>query len=436
MPPNERKIAVIGGGIIGVCSALYLQEKGFNVTIIDREGGDEQRASYGNAGNLSPWSCVPESLPGLWKSVPGWLLDPLGPMAIRACHLPTVTPWILRFLNAGRRSNIPPLADALRSLYAPTVELYEGLLRGSGHESLVRRCAYVQLYRQEDKADLNALAWRLRIERGANIELIGPGELRELEPDLSHRYRRAILIHGQGHSANPNRLLGVLTGRMLRQGGQIMRAEVNALRQSATSIVVETSQGSIRMQQVVVAMGAWSANLLHPLGVKIPLETERGYHLMIPNPGVKVNNTLMEAGRMVVASSMEGGLRLAGTVEFAGLWAKPDYRRAHNLAVLGKEAFPGLNIENASEWMGHRPSLPDSLPVIGRAPGHPNILLAFGHSHLGLSGGAPTGRLIAQLAAGEEPSIDLSPFRADRFAFTGPNSTSQENLHDQAARRL
>ncbi|CAM4045319.1 NAD(P)/FAD-dependent oxidoreductase [Paracoccus yeei] len=419
MTPDERSIAVVGGGIIGICAALYLQEKGFRVTILDRAGTDDQRASYGNAGNLSPWSCVPESLPGLWKSVPGWLLDPLGPMAIRLPHLPTAAPWLARFLHAGRSGRIAAQADALRSLYAPTVDLYEDLLRGSGHEALVRRCVYIQLYRDEAQADLNALGLRLRRERGAHIELVGASELRELEPDVSPCYRKAVVIHGQGHSVNPQRLLRVLAERVVRQGGQALRCDVAGLRPGPGGIEIKTPQGALAFAKVVVAAGAWSARLLRPLGLSIPLETERGYHLTIPNPGVQVNNTLMEAGRMVVANSMEGGLRLAGTVELAGLRAAPDHRRARNLAVLGREIFPALNVENAAEWMGHRPSLPDSLPVIGRMPGCSNILLAFGHSHLGLSGGAPTGRLIAQLAAGEMPSVDLAPFRADRFRFLG-----------------
>ena len=415
MTTDERSIAVIGGGIIGICSALYLQDKGFKVAIFDRAARDEDRASYGNAGNLSPWSCVPESLPGLWKSVPSWLLDPMGPMAIRAHHLPKAMPWLLRFLNAGRRSKIAGQADALRSLYAPTIDLYEALLRNSGHQELVRRCVYIQLYRNPEQADINALGLRLRIERGANVEVIGAGELHEMEPDISPQYRKAIVIHGQGHSINPQRLLTVLTERVIRQGGQILHRDVTGLRPTLEGVSIDTPEGILSASQVVISAGAWSATLLRPLGLKIPLETERGYHLTIPDPGIRVHNTLMEAGRMVVANSMEGGLRMAGTVELAGLKAPPDYRRARNLTVLGKEIFPRLNVDGASEWMGHRPSLPDSLPVIGRMPGCSKILLAFGHSHLGLTGGAPTGQLIAQLAAGEPPSVDLTPFRADRF---------------------
>ncbi|MFC3170344.1 NAD(P)/FAD-dependent oxidoreductase [Paracoccus fontiphilus] len=415
MSRDDNVTAIIGGGIIGICCALYLQEKGFRVEIIDRAGGDDQRASYGNAGNLSPWSCVPESIPGLWKSVPGWLIDPLGPMAVKAAHLPVAVPWLLRFLAAGRIGRVERQADALRSLYAPVVDLYEDLLRPTGQLDLIRRCVYVTLYRDEAQADLGALGWRLRRDRGAKLRKIGAGELREIEPDLSHDYQAAILIHGQGRTTEPQRLLSLLTERVLRQGGVLHRADTRGIRPDPDGVDLYCSDGTRRFRRAVIAAGAWSAQLLRTMGLHVPLETERGYHLTIRDPGVTINNTLMEAGRMVVASTMEGGLRLAGTVELAGLKPAPDYRRAKNLATLGREMFPALRVGEAGEWMGHRPSLPDSLPVIGRAPGHRNVLLAFGHSHLGLSGGAPTGRLIAQLAAGRPTSIDLTPFRLDRF---------------------
>ena len=415
MPRDDRTTAIIGGGIIGICCALYLQEKGFRVEVIDRAGGDDRRASHGNAGNLSPWSCVPESVPGLWKSVPGWLLDPLGPMAIRASHLPAAAPWLLRFLAAGRLDRVERQADALRALYAPVIDLYEELLRPIDRAELIRRCIYVTLYRDGRMADPNALGWRLRRERGAELRLISQEELREIEPDLSPDYEAAIVMQGQGRTTNPQRLLTVLTERMLAQGGKMTRAEVGAIRPDAEGVALEGGMGSRRVGRVVVAAGAWSAHLLKSMGLRVPLETERGYHLTIRDPGVTINNTIMEAGRMVVASSMQDGLRLAGTVELAGLKPAPDYRRSRMLETLGRAMFPGLRPGEASEWMGHRPSLPDSLPVVGHAPGHRNVLLAFGHSHLGLSGGAPTGRLIAQLAAGETPAIELSPFRLDRF---------------------
>lgn len=415
MSRDDNVTAIIGGGIIGICCALYLQEQGFRVEVIDRAGGDDQRASYGNAGNLSPWSCVPESLPGLWKSVPGWLIDPLGPMAVRAAHLPAAAPWLLRFLAAGRIARVERQADALRSLYAPVVDLYEDLLRPTGRLDLIRRCVYVTLYRDAAKADLGALGWRLRRDRGAELRRIGAGELHEIEPDLSPGYQAAILMQGQGRTTEPQRLLSLLTDRVLQQGGTIHRSDIRKIAPDPDGVSLHCSDGLRRAAQVVVAAGAWSARLLKSMGLHIPLETERGYHLTIRDPGVTINNTLMEAGRMVVASTMQGGLRLAGTVELAGLKPPPDYRRAKNLATLGREMFPALRIGKADEWMGHRPSLPDSLPVIGRAPGHRNVLLAFGHSHLGLSGGAPTGRLIAQLAADRPTSIDLTPFRPDRF---------------------
>lgn len=416
MTMQERAITVVGAGIVGVCSALYLQEKGFRVRILDRTPDGEMRASAGNAGILSPWSCVPESVPGLWKSVPGWLLDPLGPMVIRPGHLPKLAPWLLRFLLAGRRSRIAGLADALRALYAPTVDLYEALLRGTPDAGLVRRCVYLHVFRKPGPVDLEGLGWRLRRERGARLDLLTGGELREIEPDLSPDFQSGVMIHGQGRATDPARLLDVLTRRFLRQGGEMRRADVRGLRPTPDgAAILRTDAGDIRVPQMVLAAGAWSARLLKPLGIRIPLESQRGYHLMLKDPGIRLTHTVMDADRMIAANLMDGGLRLAGTVELAGLTAKADYTRSRNLAVIGRQLFPRLNTRSAAEWMGHRPSLPDSLPVIDRAPGLPQILLAFGHSHLGLTGGAPTGRLIARMAAGEPPGLDLTPYRATRF---------------------
>lgn len=416
MTMQERAITVVGAGIVGVCSALYLQEKGFRVQILDRTPEGEMRASAGNAGILSPWSCVPESVPGLWRSVPGWLLDPLGPMVIRPDHLLKLAPWLVRFLLAGRRSRIPGLANALRALYAPTVDLYEALLRGTPDTGLVRRCVYLHVFRRAGPVDLEGLGWRLRRERGARLDLLTGDELREIEPDISPDFNSGVMIHGQGRATDPSRLLHVLTRRFLHQGGKLRRADVQGLLPSPDgSVTLQTNMGDIHAPKLVVAAGAWSACLLKPLGIHIPLESQRGYHLMLKDPGVSLTHTVMDADRMIAANMMEGGLRLAGTVELAGLTAKADYTRSRNLGVIGRQLFPRLNTGSAAEWMGHRPSLPDSLPVIDRAPGHPQILLAFGHSHLGLAGGAPTGRLIARLAADEPPGLDLTPYRATRF---------------------
>lgn len=410
-----RAVTVIGAGIVGICCGLFLQEKGFRVRLVDRAGFVEG-ASFGNAGILSPWSCVPESLPGTWRSLPKWILDPLGPVSIRWSYLPRLTPWLLRFLRAGQPERIAPIADALHALNNSTIDSYERLLRGTGHESLVERCLYLHLYRDPGKVNLEAPEWRLRRERGADLEVLSAAELLEIEPDVSPDYKKAVLIRGQARSSNPARLGQVLAEKFLRRGGEFLRAEVVALKPSEDGdIRVVTKEGELLCPKVVLAAGAWSARLLRPLGHKVPLESERGYHVTFANPGVKITNTIMETSRKFAANMMEPGLRIAGTVELAGLEAAPNYRRARVLAILGKRLFPKLNTSEATQWMGHRPSLPDSLPVIGSLPGHPSVLLAFGHSHLGLAGAAPTGRLIAQLAAGESPNIDLRPYCATRF---------------------
>ena len=251
---------------------------------------------------------------------------------------------------------------------------------------------------------------------GAPVEAVDGDRLREIEPDLSKDYQAAILVKDQARALSPGRIGAVLSDKVRSMGGEILRASVHRLvPNDGGGWRLTTDVGEIASRQVVIAAGAWSARLLEPLGVRVPLEPERGYHLVFRDPGVSLNHSVMEVGAKFVASSMEMGLRSAGTAEFAGLDAAPDYRRARIFKSLTKRMMPGLNTENTTEWMGVRPSLPDSLPCIGEIPGLPGLFAAFGHSHYGLSMAPITGRVVADLVSGTSPNLDLAPYDIGRF---------------------
>ena len=409
-------VIIIGAGIVGICCALSLQEKGVKVRLIDR-GAPGQGASYGNAGVISPWSCIPQSMPGLWKKVPGWLLDPEGPVAIRPGYLLNAIPWALKFLSQGRPERVRANAAAMATLNRPNVDLYRQHLSGTGQESLLRDSWYIHVYRKAADANLEDLAWRLRAEHGAPIEALSGDALREIEPDLSEDYQAGIVIKDQARAMAPGRIGAVLADKVRSRGGELLTAAVQELAPlEAGGWRLTTDQGELQASRIVLAAGAWSARFLQPLGLRVPLEAERGYHLVFRNPGVTLRNSIMEVDAKFVASSMEMGLRAAGTAEFAGLEAAPNYRRARIFERLAKRMLPGLNTEEAEEWMGARPSLPDSLPCIGEVPGRPGLFVAFGHSHYGLGMAPETGRIVAELVSGAVPNLDLSPYAVDRFA--------------------
>ncbi|WP_282605234.1 FAD-binding oxidoreductase [Pelagibius sp. Alg239-R121] len=411
----EIPCLVIGAGIVGLCTAISLQERGIPVTLIDPEPPAEA-ASYGNAGVLSTWSCVPQSMPGVWKSVPKWLLDPDGPAKIRWTHLPSLLPWIIAFLRAGRIERIPAIADAMLALNQPTIELYRRHLQGTGKEHLVRDSNYVFVYRDPAKANLDALEWRIRDERGTPLERIENGALRDLEPDISEDYRAAILVKGQGRATDPGAIGKALAEKITRQGGQFLRGKVRRLiPQDNGCFHVEADNRSLAAAKVVLAAGPWSATLLKPLGFRLPLEAERGYHMIFADPDVALNNSVMVTDSKFVASSMDMGLRCAGTAEFAKLDAPPDYRRAEVFKRQAKRLLPKLNTETTDVWMGQRPSFPDSLPALGPLPGLENLTMAFGHGHLGMTAAPMTGRIAAALVAGEPPNLDLTPYSLERF---------------------
>jgi D-amino-acid dehydrogenase len=410
---GNKPVIVVGAGIVGICTALALQDKGFDVSIIDRDGPAEG-ASYGNAGVISPWSCVPQSLPGLWKSVPKWLLDPEGPLSVRWSYAPRMIPWLLKFIKAGASQRLAAIADAMLAVNQPSIELYRQLLADSGEGDLVKDCLYLHVYR--GAADPDALPWRLRRERGVSFEFLKNGEVQELEPEISSEFTSAVVIKQQGRSVNPGRLGKVLAAQAETRGARFLRGRVERILPDGNSgYRIDTDQGSHTTKTVVLAAGAWSLRLLSALGVKVPLEAERGYHLMFTDPGLSLSHSVLDADRKFVTSSMEMGVRSAGTAEFAGLDAAPDYRRARVFMAHAKALLPNLNTESAEQWMGTRPASPDSVPYIGPLPGHPGIFCGFGHGHLGLTGAPMTGRMLAALVAEEPLNVDMAPYRLDRF---------------------
>ena len=409
------KVIVVGAGIVGTCSASFLLRDGHDVVLVDSDGPGEG-CSKGNAGALSPGSCIPLSGPGMLTKIPGWLFDPFGPLRIRPGYLPAALPWLIRFVHAGRAERIAGLADALLALHANTFDNYGPLLKNAGCQNLVRRTGTLTVYKSERSLTGGRREWSLREERQVRQRVLGAGELRDLVPELSSEYRHGVLLPDHGFVTDPHRLVHTLAEQFARDGGVLQRRRVTEViaREGRVS-GVRMTDGELTADRVVVAAGAWSSRLLTSLGVRVPLESQRGYHATVRGSGIAPALPVVSAEAKVYATPMEDGLRFAGTVEFAGLEAPPDFRRAENLIELAKDIFPTIAVGEVSQWMGHRPSLPDSLPVIGAAPGHSHLLLAFGHGHHGMTGASTTGRIIANIVSGRQPPIDLAPYRPDRF---------------------
>ncbi len=407
-------IAVVGTGIVGVCTAAWLQRDGHRITFIDPRPPGEA-CSFGNAGSLSPSACLPVGMPGMWKRVPGWLTDPLGPLTVRWSYLPQALPWLLRFLHHSSPQEVTRIATALRGLLAPIFESYGPLIEHARVQDLVRRSGCLYVYSSRETA--NQWKWGMNLRRSLGVELrdVGEDELVALEPDLKGKFRFGLLAPENGSTLDPSALVKAIHARCVEDGAVSIPDSVVGFSSGKRISSVKTKSRTIECDGVVIAAGAWSAPLAAQLGARVPLETQRGYHVTVKSTNLRLRHTVMAVEHNLMINPMRMGLRLAGTVEFAGLEAPPRYERAQALLQKGRELFPHLDTSETSEWMGHRPCLPDSLPVIGRAPGADNAWLAFGHGHVGMCAGATTGREIANLVAGRPAQVDLSAFAANRF---------------------
>jgi D-amino-acid dehydrogenase len=420
MPANgARRVGVIGAGMVGVCAASWLQRDGHSVFLV--EAAEPGRgASFGNAGCFNGSSITPVAMPGVVSDVPHWLLDPLGPLSLRWNYLPAIAPWLLRFIRAATPQQVRATARALRPLVGPTLETLTPLVGAAGAEDLVHRFGHLYVYRSAESLEKDRLAWDLRRENGVEIDEFDADELRQLEPALSRDYMRGVLVRENGHTSNPLKLVERLVEHFARSGGELVRARARGFRlEGGRLAAIQTDTGDLPADAAVVCAGAHSKPLAAALGDRVPLETERGYHLMIRDPEAMPRIPTADADGKFVATPMETGLRFAGTVELAGLQAPPDWRRAYILLEQGRKMLPGLAAshpeERLSVWMGHRPSLPDSLPVIGTSSATPDVIYAFGHGHVGMTSAPMTGKVVADIVTGRPPAIDIAPFSPRRF---------------------
>ena len=412
----SQSITIIGAGIVGVACAIYLQREGHKVTLVER-GEPGEGTSYGNAGSLAPGSIVPLAQPGTFRQVPSWILDPLGPLSLAWTALPALLPWLWHFRRACTTERVLRSAAAMRSLNRESVDTFTDLLFAAGAPELLSRTGMLQVYRSQGTFDASAGSRRLRIANGARVDVLGESDIRAAAPALAPQYRWGFSLPDGGHVRSPLRVTQTLVAHFREQGGSVVQAEVTGLVLERGRVgAIATSAGTLPVERLVLSAGIWSRSLARSLDVRVPLASERGYHIHVPRPGLTLDVPVTDGERRFVATPMEGGLRFAGTSEFCSLDTAPDWNRAQALVKLAGGMLPGVNTEGHARWCGHRPSTPDGLPVIGPAPRYPNVLLAYGHGHWGLMAAPATGQVITDLVAGREPRLDLSPFRPDRFA--------------------
>lgn len=418
----RRHAVVIGAGAVGSATAIEALRAGLRVTVVEPgEPGGPQATSYGNAGWLSSHSVAPPALPGAWRKVPGWLADPLGPLALRWRYLPRAAPWLLRYLASGwTEARVQRTADALRTLLAEAPALHARLAAEAGVPQLIERRGLLHAYRSREEFEGDALGWRVRGRTGIRWEEWPADELRRREPDLDARYTLGIFVPEAGHCRNPGAYVAALAQHALGAGAQRVAARATGFRIEGGRLrAVCTEAGDIACDAAAICAGARSAPLAAAAGSPVPLESERGYHVVVEGATVGPRTPVMVADGKLIAHWMDGGLRAAGQVEIAGLEAVPDWRRAEILHKHLQSMFPALAKAQGSpsvkHWLGHRPSLPDGLPCIGPARASADVVLAFGHGHVGLCGSARTGRLAAQLLGGATADIPLAPFDPQRF---------------------
>ena len=405
---------VIGAGVIGLSTALALQAEGRRVVVLDREG-PAAGASAGNAGAFAFTDILPLASPRIIRQAPKWLLDPLGPLSVPPAYALKIAPWMWRFWRASSPARVAHSTVAQAALMALSKAELEPFLDRAGLAAMLRKGGNLQVYEGEAEFRASAPGWRARQERGIEFHHMDARGMAALQPGLAPRFTHGTFTPGWWSIADPKLYTLALADRLIAGGGAVERVEAQVLRPDEDGVEIVTDQGARRAAQVGVAAGAFSHRFARSLGEAIPLETERGYNTTLPADAFDLRTQITFGGHGFVISALSTGIRVGGAVELGGLRLPPNFARSRAMLTKAKAFLPGLKAEGGVEWMGFRPSLPDSLPAIGPARASPRIVYAFGHGHLGLTQSAGTARLVADLVAGRPPAIDIAPFAPGRF---------------------
>ncbi|WFU12773.1 FAD-binding oxidoreductase (plasmid) [Rhizobium sp. CB3090] len=416
MLSNSRAVAIVGAGVIGTVLAYELQRRGYSVQLIDRDGPGEG-ASFGNMASIAVTEFMPASRPAIWKQMPKWLLDPEGPVRVRPSYLPRLVPWFLRFLDASRPSKLRKLEAAGAVLCHRVHEDLDALLKETDltHMLSAEGCLCLYADEREFQADRDHIEILERF--GFRHEILGGNAIRDLEPALTTKITKAVLFPDNRSVSDPYRLVTAIAERFRALGGMIVNGEVGGFttREGGISAIRLKDGRTIKTEKTVLAAGVFTSKMAKELGEPIPLETERGYHTQIMAPGISMRHSIIWPAKAFMVTPTAGGIRIGGTVEMAGMDAAPDYRRAKITVKRAQEALPDLQVRETSEWMGHRPAFPDTVPVMSASAKHRGLYYATGHGHLGLTYAATNARLMGDLISGVTPPIDLTPYRVDRF---------------------
>ena len=411
----KQSVVVVGSGIIGISVGLALQQAGCRVSIIDR-GSPSQNASEGNAGAFALADIVPLATPGIMRAAPGWLLDPLGPLSIRPSYIFSIAPWLIKFWRASWSDRFPSLMKAqaeLMSFSRSALERQAQLYRG---EPLLRREGQLRLYDSRDTFRASSSYWQACKEYGITHDLLGSSrEIEEIQPGLSTKFQHAGYTPDWLNVSDPKQWLKNLQDQFVERGGLVECRDVRSISANSNTVEVYCVDESLSCDFVVIAAGAWSKSLAQTIGDDIPLETERGYNTTFSPGHFELKTHLTFADHGFVVSKVGSKVRVGGAVELGGLSAPPNFDRSKILLSKAKQFLPTMSTVDGEEWMGFRPSMPDSLPVIGTSPKQPRVIYAFGHGHLGLTQSAATGELVRDSILGKPWPIASSPFSPGRF---------------------
>ena len=411
-----NKITIIGAGVIGAATALTLQQRGHDVLLLDRERPCAG-ASFGNAGAIVNGSCVPTATEGIFFDAIKMLSQSNSALSIRPSYLPTISPWLLRFIWQSRSSLVYKNAVNLHALSQHAVQSWRKLTDNTTLSQLFNAKGWLKIYQSDQSFNGTLSSRKLLDQIGTKYQCLNAAEIHDLEPHLAHTFKHGFFQQDSLNIKDPQLLVQGMVDLLVNRGGQYKKFDVKSIQDCNGVIQLKGKSTDLLSHKVVIATGAWSRVLAKQFGDDIPLETERGYHLMLPeSTQTLLSRPVVNGDNDFVLSPMNKGIRMTSQIELAGLNRAPNFNRIRKLLPLAKQMLPNIETQEESIWLGHRPSLPDSLPVLGHSTKSENVIYAFGHQHLGMTLAAITGDIIADLLGNKEPKVSVFPYRVNRFS--------------------